>query len=107
MPNGHGGSPFLGAPIFCVLLFAVLAALPIRETLGWGWVGLCLGVAAYGGQRLAYHLHMRSAAEYDGAYTAPAAYQQARRRYVTASVIYTIVAAIAGFGVLWWRGLPQ
>ena len=25
MPNGHG-SPFLGAPIFCVILFAVLAA---------------------------------------------------------------------------------
>ena len=106
MPNGHGGAPFLGAPIFCVILFAVLAALPIRETLGWGWVGLCLGVAGYGGQRLAYHLHMRAAAEYDGAYTEPASYQRARRRYVIASVIYTIVGAAAGFGVLWWRGLP-
>ena len=107
MPNGHGGSPFLGAPIFCFLLFAVLAALPVRERLGWAWVGVCLVVAAYGGQRLAYHLHMRAAAEYDGAYTEPEAYRQARRRYVIASVIYTTVAAIAGFGVLWWRGLPH
>jgi hypothetical protein len=106
MPNGHGGAPFLGAPVLCVILFAVLAALPIKDRLGGVWIGLCLGVAAYGGQRLAYHLHMRSAAEYDGAYTEPAAYQRARRRYVIASVIYTIVAAAAGFAVLWWRGLP-
>ena len=107
MPNGHGGSPFLGAPIFSVILFAVLAALPIKDRLGWAWVAVCLCVAAYGGQRLAYHLHMRAAAEYGGAYTEPAAYQRARRRYVIASVIYTILAAAAGFAVLWWRGLPQ
>ena len=106
MPNGHG-SPFLGAPIFCVILFAVLAALPVGAKLGWMWIALCLGVAAYGGNRLAYHLHMRAAAEYDGAYTPPALYQQARRRYVITSVIYGILTTAAGFGVLWWRGLPQ
>jgi hypothetical protein len=107
MPNGHGGAPFLGAPIFCAILFAVFAALPIRERLGWGWVGLCLGFAALAGWRLAYHLHMRSADEYGGAYTAPEAYQQARRRYLVASVIYTILATGAGFAALWWRGLPR
>lgn len=107
MPNGHGGAPFLGAPIICAILFAVFAALPMRERLGWGWVGLCLGFAALGGWRLAYHLHMRSADEYGGAYTSPDVYQRARRRYLMASVIYTIVATAAGFGVLWWRGLPR
>jgi hypothetical protein len=107
MPNGHGGVPYMGAPIFCVILFAVLAALPIRETLGWTWVGLCLAVAGYGGQRLAYHLHMRDAAAYDGAYTSSEKYRRAWRRYVIASVIYTPIAAAAGYAVLWWRGLPQ
>ena len=106
MPNGHG-SPFLGAPIFCVILFAVLAALPVGAKLGWMWVALCLAVAAYGGNRLAYHLHMRAATEYDGAYTPPEAYQKARRRYIVNSVIYGIAATAIGFGVLWWRGLPQ
>ena len=72
-----------------------------------GCVALCLAVAAYGGNRLAYHLHMRAAAEYDGAYTAPEAYQQARRRYLINSVIYGVATTAIGFGVLWWRGLPQ
>ena len=106
MPNGHG-SPYFGAPIFAVILFAVLAALPVGAKLGWAWVALCLAVAAYGGNRLAYHLHMRDAAEYDGAYTSPEVYQKARRRYVITSVIYGIVTTAMGFAVLWWRGLPQ
>lgn len=106
MPNGHGGAPFLGAPILFAVLFAVLAALPTRDRLGWAWVAVCLVFAAIAGWRLAYHLHMRDADEYGGAYTSPDVYKQAARRYWICAVLYTILATAAGFGILWWRGLP-
>jgi hypothetical protein len=106
MPNGHGGAPFLGAPIFLAIMFAVFAALPVRERLGWAWTGICLVLAALAGWRLAYHLHMRDADEYGGAYTAPDVYRQAARRYRIGAVLYTILAVAAGFAILWWRGLP-
>ena len=106
MPNGHGGVPFLGAPVFLGVLFAVFASLPDIARFGWAYVGLCLGLAAAAGWRLAYHLHMREADEYDGAYTAPDAYQRAARRYWIAAPIYAVLAAAGGFAILWWRGLP-
>ena len=106
MPNGHGGVPFLGAPIFLAILFAIFAALPLTERLGWTWVGVCLLLAASAGWRLAYHLHMRAADEYDGAYTSRDVYRQAARRYWVLAPVYALLAAAAGFGVLWWRGLP-
>ena len=106
MPNGHGGVPFLGAPVLLAVLFAVAVFLPLREALGWTWVAVCLALAALAGWRLAYHLHMRDADEYDGAYTPNDAYRRAARRYQLAAVTYAIAAAALGFGVLWWRGLP-
>ena len=106
MPNGHGGIPFLGAPIFFAVLFIVFAALPFKDRLGWAWVGICLAFAALAGWRLAYHLHMRAADEYGGAYTDPGAYRRAARRYWILAVPYTVLATAAGFGILWWRGLP-
>ncbi len=106
MPNGHGGAPFLGAPILFAILFAVSAALPLRDRLGWVWAGVCLLFAALAGWRLAYHLHMRAADEYGGAYTSPDAYRQAARRYALYAVLYTIATTAAGFGILWRVGLP-
>lgn len=106
MPNGHGGAPFLGAPILLAVLFAIFAFLPVRDRLGWAWVGIGLVLAALAGWRLAYHLHMRDADEYGGAYTAPDAYRRAARRYWLLAVLYTVLAMAAGFGILWWRGLP-
>jgi hypothetical protein len=106
MPNGHGGAPFLGAPVLFLALFGVLAALPARERLGWTWVAACLLAAALAGWRLAYHLHMRAADEYGGAYTEPDAYRRSARRYRILAPVYALVAIAAGFGILWWRGLP-
>jgi hypothetical protein len=106
MPNGHGGIPFLGAPVLFAVLFAIFAALPLRDRLGWTWVAICLAFAALAGWRLAYHLHMRAADEYDGAYTSADAFLRAARRYRIAAVIYTSLSTAAAFGILWWRGLP-
>ena len=106
MPNGHGGAPFLGSAVLFAIGFAILASLPGVERYGWPYVALCLAVAAVAGWRLAYHLHMRAADEYEGAYTAADAYLRATRRYRVAAVIYAILSAAAGFGILWWRGLP-
>lgn len=50
--------------------------------------------------RLAYHLHMRDADAYGGANAAPDVY------YLLLAAVYTILATSAGFGILWWRGLP-
>jgi hypothetical protein len=106
MPNGHGGAPFLGSPLICTLLFAAAAFLPPPQARNWVWASVCLALAAMAGWRLAYHMHLRDAHEYGGAYTPNDAYRRAAKRYRVAAVIYTIVAAAAGFGVLWWRGLP-
>jgi len=106
MPNGHGGVPFLGAPIVFAAMFAVFASLPFEAPLGWAWVAICLTLAALVGWRLAYHLHMRDADEYGGAYTAPDVYRRAARRYRILATVYTILATSVGFSILWWRGLP-
>jgi uncharacterized protein (DUF2062 family) len=106
MPNGHGGAPFMGAPIIFAVMFAIFAAAPLKEALGWAWVAICLACAALAGWRLAYHLHMRAADEYSGAYISADAHLKAVRRYWVLAPLYAALAAAAGFGILWWRGLP-
>lgn len=107
MPNGHGGYPFLGAPILYAVLFAILAWLPLGGALwlGWARVAVCLWLAALVGWRLAYHLHLRQADNYGGAYTAPQRYRSAKLRYWVFAVLYTLITTGAGFAVLHWRGL--
>jgi hypothetical protein len=102
MPNGHGGAPFLASPILLAIVFAALVALSPG---GWAWSALSLIVAAAAGWRLAYHLHLREADEYGGAYTSADAYQRALRRYRIAAAVYGVLAVAAGFAVLRWRGL--
>ncbi len=108
MPNGHGGIPFLGAPILLAILFAAIAWLPgkLEGGLGWAQVGFCVLLAGGLGWRLAYHLHMWNADDYGGAYTSKDVYHRALRRYRALAVVYTAISASAGFGILWWRGLP-
>jgi hypothetical protein len=96
VPNGHGGAPFLGAPIILLVMFAVTALVPAFEPLGWGRLVL----AALAGWRLAYHLHLRHSDEYDGAYTNPETYRRARRRYWLLAPVYVALAVAAGFAVL-------
>lgn len=101
MPNGHGGVPFLGAPVVLAILAAAFGLM------GAGWIsdGACVAFAALAGWRLAYHLHLRAADEYSGAYTAADAYLRALLKYRIAAVIYAGLSAGAAFGLLWWRGL--
>jgi hypothetical protein len=108
MPNGHGGTPFLGAPLLFAVMFTVVAWLPptARQQLGNGWIAICLLLAALFGWRLAYHLHMWHADEYDGAYTPTDVYRRAFRRYLVLALVYIVLAVTVGFGILWWRGLP-
>lgn len=106
MPNGHGGVPFLGAPILFAVMFAAFAGLPLQARLGWAWVAICLVLAGLVGWRLAYNLHMWGADEYGGAYTAPDVYRRAARRYRVLAVASTVLATSIGFDILWWRGLP-
>jgi len=96
VPNGHGGAPFLGAPVILLAMFAVTAFVPAFEFLGWGRLAL----AALAGWRLAYHLHLRHADEYEGAYTNPETYRRARRRYWMLAPVYAALATAAGFAVL-------
>ena len=106
MPNGHGGVPFLGTPIFFAVMFSIAAWIPLKTRLGWAWVVICLVFAALVGWRLAYHLHMWDADEYGGAYTEPDVYRRAVVRYRVLAVLYTVFTVAIGFGILWWRGLP-
>jgi hypothetical protein len=64
MPNGHGGVPRFGGPIF----YAVLAGVAVAFKM----VAAAAALAAIAGWRLAYHLHFWRADEYGGAYTNPA-----------------------------------
>ena len=106
MPNGHGGVPFLGAPIVLSIMFTVFAVLPYKERFGWVWVAVCLLLAALVGWRLAYHLHMWNADEYGGAYSPPEVYRRVTRRYRLLAVVYACLTTTLGLGILWWLGLP-
>lgn len=103
MPNGHGGMPFMGGPVFLAVAFLVAALLPQGPAFGWPWVVLCLAIAALIGWRVAYHLYMRGADEYGGAYTSPEKYALALRTYRLRALAYAAVAAVVASGVLWWR----
>jgi hypothetical protein len=107
MPNGHGGYPFLGAPVLCAILFAVLAWLPLGSAgwLAWLRVALCLLLAALIGWRLAYHLHLRHSDDYGGAYTAPERYRRAMLRYRVLALLYAVITSGAGFAILRWRAM--
>jgi hypothetical protein len=106
MPNGHGGAPLFGGPIILAVMFGIAVTLPLQASLGWAWVAVCVALAAAVGWRLAYHLHMRDADEYGGAYGTPEEYQRALRRYRMLALVYAVAAAAVGFGIVWWRGLP-
>jgi hypothetical protein len=108
MPNGHGGGPYFGGPIFFAIMFAVITWLPVGNDgwLAWTRVGICLLLAAAIGWRLAYYFHMYDVDDYGGAYTPPDVYRQANRRYWIAASVYAALTTVVGLGILWWRGLP-
>jgi hypothetical protein len=108
MPNGHSGIPYLGGPILFTIMFTTFAWLPVGSDAWFVWtrVVVCLLLAAAIGWRPAYYFHMYDADDYGGAYTPPELYRQASRRYWVAAPIYAIITAVAGLGILWWRGLP-
>jgi hypothetical protein len=84
VPNGHGGVPRFGGPIF----YAVLAG----AALAFKLVPAAAVLAAIAGWRLGYHLHFWAADEYTGAYTDPSAYRRARLRYWCFGALYALGA---------------
>jgi hypothetical protein len=91
VPNGHGGVPRFGGPIF----YAVLAGLALVFKLP----AAAAALAAIAGWRLAYHLHFWGADEYSGAYTNPDDYRRARLRYWCLGAVYALAAAAAIFAL--------
>lgn len=106
MPNGHGGIPYLGSPILLALLLVVAISVSIEHPspLGYGRAAVCLILAAACGWRLAYHLHMREADEYGGAYTSEVELAKSRGRYRALSAVYAAVFVAATVLVLHSRG---
>ena len=91
MPNGHGGIPRFGGPIF----YAILAALAVA----FDMMAAAAVLAAIAGWRLAYHLHFWGADEYGGAYTDADGYRRARLRYWCLGALYALAAAATVFAV--------
>lgn len=93
MPNGHGGVPRFGGPLF----YAILAAL----ALAFNITAAAAVLAAIAGWRFAYHLHFWGAEEYGGAYTSPEKYRRAKLRYYGFAALYAAAAAAAVLAIAW------
>lgn len=106
MPNGHGGYPFMGGPVLLLIAFLVVLFLPVDPGASHAGAIEILGlvVAAMFGCRLAYHLHMRKADGYGGAYTDPDKYRTARTRYWIACVVYGAIAVFLAHLAMEARG---
>ena len=97
----------MGGPILFALLFVIILFLPVdpQSALGRGLPLLGLLVAAVFGCKLSYHLHMRSADNYGGAYTDPEFYRRAKIRYAVMCVVYAIIAVYLAHLAIEARGL--
>lgn len=96
----------MGSPLLLATIFVVLVFLPVNphSAAGRGLPLLALLVAGLFGCKLAYHMHMRAADNYGGAYTDPAAHRRARIHYLTACVAYSVVAVYLAHLALEARG---
>ena len=91
MPNGHGGIPRFGAPVLLALLFAcVHATRPPGHSIFFN--GLELVLILLFCQRLAWHLCMWQASEYDGAYVSGEESRRARVRSWILTLLFTAAA---------------
>ena len=91
MPNGHGGVPRFGAPVLLAVLFlAVHGARPGEAGMLFDVLEVALVLAF--AWRLAWHLFMWQASEYDGAYVSEAE----SRRAVFMTSLFTVLFAVAG-----------
>ena len=95
MPNGHGGYPWMGGPFLLLVLFLAVLFLPIDPESSLSGAREIAGIVigAFFGCGVAYHLHMRHADAYDGAYTNSDTRKRARTRYLVACVVYGAVGA--------------
>jgi hypothetical protein len=90
----------MGSPLLLAVALAVVLLLPFDPASSHATIRVPLATAlgVILGCRLAYHLHMRRADAYDGAYTDPAKFRGARIRYTTMCVLY---GAILGYLAHW------
>ena len=99
MPNGHGGIPRYGSPVFLSLILLGLLGLQRSHETRWT-LPLAYLVAGLVAWRFAWHLHLYDLMEYDGAYASPAELQAAKRRYRW-TMLFLVPAALVGVHVLW------
>lgn len=88
----------MGGPVLLLVAYLVLLLLPMDPASSHAAAQelLAITVATLLGCRIAYHLHMRSADAYGGAYTDPAAYRKSRRRTWVMCVIYGVATGYLG-----------
>lgn len=99
MPNGHGGVPRYGSPIFLALVVFALAVIETRGHPPWA-AAAAYAAAGLFGWRLAWHQFMYPVMAYGGAYASPEELGGAKRRYRVAAAI-GVVASVAGVYVVW------
>jgi len=91
MPNGHGGIPRFGAPLF-IFLMTFLLIWWERSTAFILPLVLSLIGAGIFGWRLAFHLTMWNVTEYDGNYASADQTKNARRKYLAAKLVLVPLA---------------
>lgn len=84
----------MGGPVLLLIAFGIVLFGPVPDALEGAREILALTIAAFFGCKVAYHLHMRSADAYGGAYTNPQRLRRARARYLIACVVYAAVAVV-------------
>lgn len=97
----------MGGPVLLAIAFLVLLFLPVDPASAHGRAVplLCLVIAGAFGCRVAYHLHMRRADDYGGAYTRPEVYRRTRLTYLGLCVVYAVVAVYLAHLAVEARGL--
>lgn len=91
MPNGHGGVPHYGAPLYLLILWIAVLLNHRHEPRDWVLAVACI-LAALFGWRLSWHLHMWDAEEYGGAYFTEEGVRLARRKHLAGSLVYAALA---------------
>ena len=96
MPNGHGGIPYLGAPVL-LAIFTSLFVWWYRASASMIPHVLVYLFSALFGWRLAFHLTMWKVMEYGGGYTSDKRMAKAKRKYLAAVVVLIPLSLAGGY----------
>ena len=96
MPNGHGGIPFLGAPVLLGILTALLVWWYRATGSVIPQVLIYISTALFG-WRLAFHITMWDVMEYGGGYTSEEDMTKAKRRFMGAAITLIPLSLLLGY----------